>query len=60
MNESIIEIKNLYVYYNDIPIVRNVSLKLKRGKILGIVGESGCGKTTLLRALMALGTKGER
>ena len=38
MNESIIETKNLYVYYNDIPIVRNVSLKLKRGKILGIVG----------------------
>lgn len=60
MNESIIETKNLYVYYNDVPIVRNVSLKLKRGKILGIVGESGCGKTTLLRALMALGTKGER
>jgi oligopeptide/dipeptide ABC transporter ATP-binding protein len=34
--------------------VQNVSLTLKRGEMLGVVGESGCGKSTLARALLQL------
>lgn len=34
--------------------VRNVSLSLKKGEILGIVGESGCGKSTLARLIIGL------
>ena len=34
--------------------VDNVSIKVKRGEVIGIVGESGCGKTTFSKILMGL------
>jgi oligopeptide/dipeptide ABC transporter ATP-binding protein len=50
----ILEVKNLYVSYGDVQVVRNLNFSLNSGEILGIVGESGCGKTTMLRAIMML------
>ncbi|MFN8446985.1 MAG: ATP-binding cassette domain-containing protein, partial [Caldilineaceae bacterium] len=34
--------------------LEDVSFQLRRGEMLGVVGESGCGKTTLMLALMRL------
>lgn len=49
--DAVLAIENLRVTYDKHPIVDGLSLTLPRGEIGCIVGASGCGKTTLLRAI---------
>ena len=37
-----------------LPVLRNVSFEVGQGKIVSLIGESGCGKTTLLRIIQGL------
>ena len=46
-----LEVKNLTAGYGDIPVLRDVSLKVAAGEILLIGGENGAGKSTLMRAI---------
>ncbi|MBA2620505.1 MAG: ABC transporter ATP-binding protein [Acidobacteria bacterium] len=46
-----LNIKNLFKKYGDKWIIRNVSLEVNRGEVLGIYGAVGAGKSTLLRAI---------
>lgn len=58
MQDNILEVKNLTTSFKTdggkIKAVDGVSFNLKRGKVLGIVGESGCGKSITVMSLMRL------
>lgn len=58
MVDNILEVKNLTKYFTtkkgNVHAVDNVSFTLERGKTLGIVGESGCGKSTTGRTILRL------
>ena len=55
---ELLEIQNLSVSFDtpagELQAVRDVSLTLKRGEVLAIVGESGCGKSVLCKSIMKL------
>lgn len=65
MSENMIEVTNLKKYFpiksglikktsGFVKAVDNISFTIKKGQVLGIVGESGCGKSTLGRTMLKL------
>ena len=55
MDESVLlRVENLCQYFGGLKAVDNVSFDIKKGEVFGLVGESGCGKTTTGRAIIKL------
>ena len=52
--EEILRVNNLSKRFEDIEVLNNLSLSVKKGEVVVIVGPSGCGKSTFLRCLNGL------
>ncbi|MCC9605486.1 ATP-binding cassette domain-containing protein [Blastopirellula sp. JC732] len=52
--DPILDVDSLHVQFGSQTVLRDISIKVPRGQTLAIIGESGCGKTVLLKTLIAL------
>ena len=51
-----IKINNVHKSFNDVEVLKDITLERKKGEIFGLVGHSGAGKSTLLRCINGLET----
>ena len=54
MPEALLELDGLEVAYDGVPAVRDLTLSVARGEIVGLIGPNGAGKSTTLHAVMGL------
>ena len=48
---GLLECKHLYKEFDNKPILKDINLKIPRGKIIGLLGKNGMGKTTLIKLI---------
>jgi branched-chain amino acid transport system ATP-binding protein len=51
---SLLEIKNVSIFYGDVQVVYGVALEVLNGEVVSIIGANGAGKSTLLRCISGL------
>jgi phospholipid/cholesterol/gamma-HCH transport system ATP-binding protein len=51
VSDNLIEIRDLSFAYSDRMVLKGINLSARRGQVIAIMGNSGCGKTTLLRLI---------
>lgn len=51
MNENILELKGITKSFATVKVLKDITFSLKKGEILGLVGENGAGKSTLMNVL---------
>ena len=53
-NDIILEMRDVNAGYGEIEVLKNVSIRAKRGEIISIIGANGAGKSTLLKTLFGI------
>ncbi len=58
---ELLECKHIYKGYDKKPVLKDINLKIPRGKIIGLLGKNGMGKTTLIKLIndLLIPTSGE-
>ena len=56
MTETILEIKHLKKSYGENQVLKDISLTVRKGEVISIIGSSGSGKSTFLRSINLLET----
>ena len=51
---NLLEVRNLYIYYGNNLIVKDINFDLNYSKVLGIVGPSGSGKSTIIWSILGM------
>lgn len=51
---NILEIKNLHVHYGAIKAVQDISMSIKKGSIVTLIGANGAGKSSTVRSIAGL------
>lgn len=51
MNDTIISVKDLDLYYSEMQALKKISMDIHKNKITALIGPSGCGKSTFLKTL---------
>jgi polar amino acid transport system ATP-binding protein len=53
-DQILIDVKNLSKAFDDVSVLENVDLQIRKGEVVAIIGPSGCGKSTFIRTLNQL------
>ncbi len=54
MSEVLVEVRGLTKYFGKVAAVREVAFDIRRGQVMGFIGENGAGKTTTMRMMVTL------
>lgn len=57
MSEYILQIERLSKSFGKNRVLKNITLKVKRGSVMGLMGENGAGKSTMMKCLFGIYTK---
>lgn len=53
-NEPLVDVRDLSVQFGRQQVLRGINLQIPRGQTLAVIGESGCGKTVLMKSIIGL------